>query len=491
MAGPTPPSPNNPGPSGFGPPADTDTGPGISPLAKSQPLSPADILDASKGHTQERMTYIVQSMREMSRITDPQAMVRYYAERMRPVLKADRMVALSRRAMTAPAFRITRSSQIGYEHDPWKNPDGLPTLTGGLLGELIYGDEPRYIADMQVGASDPGYHFLKGMRSAVAIPQYDGGVSLNMVIHMWDKPHGIDPERLPEVVWNTNLFGRATNNLVLSRQLGEAFMKLDKELRVVGDIQRSLLPMELPRTPGMDWAAHYQTSTNAGGDYYDFFELEPAVPGGPARLGVMIADVSGHGTPAAVLMAVLHAMAHLHPGQPVHPGKVLSFLNQQLCLRYSDGGMFITAFYGVYDPADRSFVFSSAGHNPPRLRVGFAGKGGLSGAGQQPGAAGEGGPVLSLEQAQGLPMGIMTDAEYPEFRVTLGHGDALVMYTDGITEAFNRKRAMFGTERLDEVIERPHASAAAFIGTLLREVEAFADGVPANDDRTVLVAVVG
>lgn len=429
--------------------------------------------DIDTDHWQPRLEYIVAAMREVSTLTDPQQMVRYYAQRMSPALKADRMVALSRRNLAAPAYRITRSSLFKEVFDPWRQGDRLPQFTSGLLGELLYGDQPRFVPDFHPDPSDPAFEFLKGMRSCIAVPQYDGGRALNMIVHMWERPNGIDPRRLPEIVWNANLFGRATHNLVLSRQLAEAYERIDSELRTVADIQRSLLPPTLPSTRGLNWASHYQTSKNAGGDYYDFFELS----GG--RLGILIADVSGHGTPAAVLMAILHAVAHLHPGEPEHPAKVLGWLNGELCGRYAGSSgvttMFVTAFYAVYDPATGVLRYSSAGHNPPRLRVGFSG---------------DDGPVLALEHAQGLPLGIIDDAEYEEAQAELTSGDAVVFYTDGITETFGPGRALFGTERLDEVIARPHRSAGAFLTAIMEAVNGFADGTAPADDRTILIAAV-
>src|SRR5207253_1299364 len=103
-------------------------------------------------------------------------------------------------------------------------------------------------------------------------------------------------------VWLSNLFGRATHNLVLAEELRQAYEAVDRELVAVADIQRSLLPAKLPKIPTMDLAAHYQTSRRAGGDYYDFFPLAEG------KWGIIVADVSGHGTPAAVLMAITHCI---------------------------------------------------------------------------------------------------------------------------------------------------------------------------------------
>ena len=127
---------------------------------------------------------------------------------------------------------------------------------------------------------------------------------------------------------------------MLAEQVRDAYNLVDRELQIVGDIQRSLLPAVLPDIPTMKLAAHYQTSHRAGGDYYDFFPL----PDG--RWGILIADVSGHGTPAAVMMAVTHSIAHLYPGTSAPPSEMLNFVSQHLSRRYTQGvGAFVTAFY--------------------------------------------------------------------------------------------------------------------------------------------------
>src|SRR5262249_5215010 len=167
----------------------------------------------------------------------------------------------------------------------------------------------------------------------------------------------------PQMVWQANLYGRATHNLVLADQLREALDDIDYELRAVARLQRSLLPTHTPNIPGVGVATYYQTSQRAGGDYYDFFQL----PVG--RWGILIGDVSGHGTLAAVLMGITHSLAHTYTGPHDNPGQFLAYLNERLYARYtSDSSSFVTAFYGIYDPPTRQFRYASAGHNPPRLQ---------------------------------------------------------------------------------------------------------------------------
>jgi sigma-B regulation protein RsbU (phosphoserine phosphatase) len=294
---------------------------------------------------------------------------------------------------------------------------------------------------------------------------YDQGVALNMVLLMRTEPAAFDPRQFPEMVWMSNLFGRITHNLVLSDQLKEAFDAVDYEMKLVADIQRSLLPSRMPDIPTMALAAYYQTSHRAGGDYYDFFPL------GGGRWGLFIADVSGHGTPAAVLMAVTHTLAHSYCGPGDPPGRLLEYVNQHLSARYTGpSDSFVTAFYAIYNPADRSLTYACAGHNPPRLKRCVDGS------------------LALLDKAHGLPLGINPMEEYASATHLLVPGDQLVLYTDGITEASNLQGEMFGLGRMDKVLENCSVTASDLLKSVLAEVEEFTEGRPAHDDRTVLVA---
>ncbi len=418
----------------------------------------------SNAEWQARLDTIVSTMRELSRQTDPQQMVQLYVERMQKLLPVDRRISLSRRDLLAPQFRVTRFSGWEEEINPWRDAHRLPKLSGGLLSRLIYADRPTILSDFEIDPEDPAAEYLDGQRSLLAIPLFDQGVSLNMVVVSRSEPNAFTWEELPERVWMANLFGRATQTLVLAEQRDAAYKEVDRELRVVADIQRSLLPAELPRIPTLDLAAHYQTSRRAGGDYYDFFPLSRG------RWGILIADVSGHGTPSAVVMAVTHCIAHLHCSDNHSPRELLNFLNHHLASRYTSGsGHFVTAFYGIYDPATRKLVFASAGHNPPRLR--HCGRW----------------EVDALDQANYLPMGFIADIKYREAEVTLQLGDRLVLYTDGITEATNAHGDMFGVARLDMVVADCRDNAPEALSKLLNAVQSFTGDFPPGDDRTLIM----
>jgi len=423
------------------------------------------LLDTSTANWRQRLDLIVDTMRAMSSQTDPQAMVREYGKSIRKLLPLDGSMSLSRRGLTPPHYRITRSTTWKEEINPWKEKDRLPVLEAGLLGKLIYADAPQVIDCLEVQPDDPAVAYLAGHRSLMAIPMYDKGVALNMVVLLRREPAGFSREHLPDWVWLSNLFGRATHNLVLADELQSAYDAVDHELQIVGDIQRSLLPAHLPVIPTMDLAASYQTSQRAGGDYYDFFPLPEN------KWGIFLADVSGHGTPAAVLMAITHCIAHTHPGPPIPPGQTLAYINHHLLAHYTVGfGSFVTAFYGIYDPATRQLTYASAGHNPPRLK-----------------RCGDG-ALASLNHTAGLPLGISDDEPYEEAVQLLKPGDQVVFYTDGITEAHNSAGEMFGVARLDAALAGCPHQASDLLDVVLEKVAQFTAGHPAEDDRTILVA---
>ncbi|MHC4958999.1 MAG: PP2C family protein-serine/threonine phosphatase [Planctomycetota bacterium] len=413
----------------------------------------------------ERLELIVKAMREASSESDPQAMVAAYGRFMGDLQPGGAFVSLSRRGVEPPKYVVARSSRWENQPNPWTERGRLPVLEGGLLGELAYSEEVVVIEDLQVDPDDPGYELLAGMGSLITIPIFDEGEARNVVVRMREERNGFDKSMIPTMVWTTNLFGRATHNLVLSRELAKVNAELDKELESVAAIQTSLLPPELPAIPGLDLAVHYQPSRHAGGDYYDFF----ALPDG--KWGLLVADVSGHGVPAAVLMAITHAIAHMFREPPEEPARLLDFLASQLHARYTSlNGAFVTAFYGVYDPGARTLRFASAGHPPPRLKHC------------------DDGTLSEVKCGSGPPLGVLPDYRYEGGEIALRPYDQLVIYTDGIPEARDPAGGMFGLERLDRVIDNCGVNAHALIEEVIVALRGFAAGRPFDDDTTLLVA---
>ena len=272
---------------------------------------------------------------------------------------------------------------------------------------------------------------------------------------------------------------RVNTHLTIRRlavQLQEKVAVIEKELQVVQDMQRRLLPAELPSLPTLELAAHYTTSRYAGGDYYDAV----VVPGDTGRCGVLIADVSGHGTPAAVMMAMTRSVFHSHPELHADASAVLRKINDHFEYLWEEPG-FVTAGYGVYDEATRVLTWACAGHCAPLLYRAASGK------------------VEEFGCNPVLPLVIEPLQEVPLTQVRLEPGDRLLLYTDGVHDRTNPAGEFFGEERLRDALEQAGggdtpgtapASACEILSRLTADIDAFASGTEPPDDQTLLVAAV-
>jgi sigma-B regulation protein RsbU (phosphoserine phosphatase) len=187
------------------------------------------------------------------------------------------------------------------------------------------------------------------------------------------------------------------------------------------------------------------------------------------RLGVLVADVSGHGAGAATIMAMMRAILHCYSGGDGSASSVLRFVNQRLLGSRLEGN-FVTAFFGVYDPAKARLNYASAGHNPPRLYTAATGS------------------IRGIEDAATLPLGISDDMDVWSEDVQLSPGDAIVLYTDGITEAFSGdgQRQMFGVEKLDEAIRTTAGRPDDIVESIHRSLFAHTQSRTRADDQTLV-----
>jgi sigma-B regulation protein RsbU (phosphoserine phosphatase) len=233
------------------------------------------------------------------------------------------------------------------------------------------------------------------------------------------------------------------------------------ELEIARNIQESLLPASLPEVNGMDIAARAVPATEIGGDFYDVITL----PGG--RAGLLIADVSGKGVPAALFMALSRTVVRANALWHARPKEVITDANRMIA-KDASSGMFVTLFYAALDPAKQELTFVNAGHNPPML-------------------AREGEPVRELG-ITGIALGALENASYEERTVQLNAGDVLVLYTDGVTEAVNDRDEQFGVDRLKETIRvSAGADAGRLVDRIVQDVTAFASATPQYDDITLMV----
>jgi serine phosphatase RsbU (regulator of sigma subunit) len=248
--------------------------------------------------------------------------------------------------------------------------------------------------------------------------------------------------------------------------LEKAQAQLRAELEVARSLQLAILPAAFPARPGCEAAARMIPATTMGGDFYDYIEL----PGG--EIGLVIADVSGHGVPAAFFMAVARTNLREVAVHHTDPGECLAQTNDALCAQ-NPLDLFVTVFYCVLDPKSGVLRYANGGHNPPYIRR----------------AAG---PVETLRGAGGLVLGAMPGVRYPTHTVQLLKGDRLVLYTDGVTEAFNPAEELYGAQRLaDEVHVHGGGTPAALVERICQSVTNFAGTAPQSDDITLTVLTWG
>lgn len=237
--------------------------------------------------------------------------------------------------------------------------------------------------------------------------------------------------------------------------------RIERELELAAAIQREILPRFLPAVRGVELAAANLPTHQVGGDYYDLFPLS----GG--RIAFLVADVSGKGVPAALLVSTVHAAVHLQ----IHDARTILELVVKIdrhLQRYAATRKFLTLFFGILKPETGQLNYVSAGHNPVLLAR----------------AAGD---MLHLN-ATGVPVGMFPNARWKEESVQLEKGDLLCIYTDGLTEAVNAKDEEFGLARLSErIADGRRLPLRALCDDVVSAVADFARGVPQHDDQTLLL----
>ncbi len=243
--------------------------------------------------------------------------------------------------------------------------------------------------------------------------------------------------------------------------------KLERDLRVARQIQRSLLPASVPQVVGLDFAVHYEPAYQIGGDFYDFIWHDPA------HLGLAVGDVAGKAISAALYMARL--TSELRSRAPIArtPARLLRRVNQEIA-NLGDDGMFATLVYCIYDLENRSLVFTNAGHCVPLLRRGdrvFP---------------------LQAERAHTPPLGVTPDLEAGEARVQLHSGDMLIMVSDGIIEARDARGNEYGLSRLSRRIRTARGNTEDVIKAILADIDSHShdQAQGQGDDMTILAMAI-
>ncbi len=239
---------------------------------------------------------------------------------------------------------------------------------------------------------------------------------------------------------------------------------LKQELVVASQVQTAVLPAALPVTEQFDVHASMTPAREIGGDFYDFFSLDED------RMGLVIADVSDKGIPAALFTMVSRALLKAAARNHASPAKCLHEVNE-LISQENDACMFVTLFYAVLDLRDGHLVYCNGGHNPPRLV--------------------RGGDVQEVPATDDIALGIALDHDFHDAELPLEIGDTLFLYTDGITEACNAAEEEYGEQRLDDLLHDlsdagSGAGAADTVEAIVNAVEEFAGGVAQFDDMTCM-----
>ena len=434
-----------------------------------------------------KIASLTRVLREVSAVKDPAEMLKAFGPWVGQRFPRDAFVSVSIRDLPKGKYKITRSISHGEQAkkqpipsgNPWLDWERLPTYEGGLIGEILANGEPAVVTGLDL-TKDEALSKVFGssastLKSVTAMPAFDDGEPLNWSLSFHERGDWEDLDSFVAGLLDMNMMGTATRNLVFRKQAETLNEQLMEQFEQIAKIQRQLLPERAPVLNGFSLATSYLTSNIAGGDYYDYLQ------GADNRMGIVIADVSGHGPGAATVMAMLRAILHCYrdtlddPSSVVHDvADVARYCNRKL-VDANLNGEFATAFFCVLDPKTGRVEWTRCGHNPPMIRR-------------------RDGTIVLLESAGTLPLGITMDLTFESDSCVLQTGDTLVMYTDGITEARapgymsdTDEHEMFGVERLMEALNACTGMPQCAIDSVHKALYAFTHKLERDDDQTLVV----
>ena len=328
----------------------------------------------------------------------------------------------------------------------------------GIIGHVALTGEPVISPDVR---RDPRYvNAREETRSEMVAPIITNDEVIGVFDLENDQLNAYTDDDLQVLLLLASQVAIIVEKVMLHEQL-IAKKRLEGQLEVARQVQLQLLPPRDPQLEGFDISAYNYPTEEVSGDYYDWVRIYDD------QIGLVVADVSGKGVPAALLMAFLRASlrAAIHIGYAPHisMAKVNYLLWESI-----ERNQFVTAFYSVLDASNRTLAYTNAGHNPPLL---------LNADGQ----------ARFIERG-GLPLGMFKDTRYYEYYLPIESGQTLVIYTDGVTEATNTSDEEYGRERLERTARAgQHLSAKELIKFIHKDVLAWTDGQGANDDITFVI----
>lgn len=328
----------------------------------------------------------------------------------------------------------------------------------GLIGHVAVTGKPYVSHDVR---KDPRYINARPRTNSEMVAPI---ISNNEVIGVFDlESDDVDAysnDDLEVLLLLASQVAIIIEKVMLHEQLIEK-QRLQTQLEVARQVQLELLPARDPQLDGFDISAYNFPTEEVSGDYYDWVRIYDD------QIGIVIADVSGKGVPAALLMAFLRASlrAATHIGYSPH----ISMTKVNYLLWESiERNQFVTAFYGILDATNRTLAYSNAGHSPALL---------MSADG-----------TARFEERGGVPLGMFRDSRYYEYFETLEPGQALVLYTDGVTEAMNPAQEEYGRDRLIEAVRQSRTlTAREMIDYIQRDLDTWTEGQGAHDDVTFFI----
>ena len=342
--------------------------------------------------------------------------------------------------------------------------ESRPMHSKSLLHEVIDKGMVAHVVDSSVDErfSESKSLMMSGLRSFIAAPLLDAQGALGMIVV--GAALGVRTFRDEDLELLVSLASVAALRIRNVRLVAEAMerQRLEQEVKLARQIQVAILPATLPTVPGYELYGGTLPSRGVSGDFYKFL-----IRGNDRECAVFVADVSGKGVAASLLTASLEALSAL-PLEGTDPPDRICEQVGTLLYRRTPPEKYATAFLGILDPEEGRLSFTNAGHNPAFVLRAAGGHEWL--------------------KSGGVPLGLLAGAKYASGEVTMGPGDALVIYTDGISEAMNPDEEEFGEDRLVETAARyRHLPLREMAANLERDLDAFARGVPFHDDRTLVI----
>ena len=333
---------------------------------------------------------------------------------------------------------------------------------GECFGEMALLD-PKHVRSASVRARN-AITLLEVKRGDFdAMLQLQPALAYDMARMLSQRLRDADNATIRDLQGKNRQLAKAYQDLQAAQALIIEKEKLERELEVAREIQRSLLPRSLPDLPGFDFGARMEPARAVGGDFFDF------IPFADGNLGIAVGDVSGKGVPAAIFMAMTRSLMRAEVREAASPKEALRGLNKNL-LEMNDTGMFVTVLYGVLHAATCRFTYGRAGHELPVL-------------------CNELGVAVTPCCGRGEPLGVFADPEIDEKTIQLSPGETLLIYTDGMTDAIDEQGVSFGVKRLHESLGAScHLSAQGICDSLIELVMTHQCMVTQHDDVT-LVAV--